>query len=780
MSTVILNAEESRKAYVERKNQVLELLNQTVHFYEQEDDQDKAAVFSKFSQELENGEFSIVVVGEFSAGKSTLLNALMGRRILPSFSNETTATVNFLRHVDKAEHGEAGRVYYHDGNQEVLEEASLDTIMKYVSTKGDDVAKKIDHLDLYLDSDFLKDGVTLVDSPGLNGVADGHREITEEQILKSHASIFLFNSDHPGSKTDFEFLNDLQSKVRTIIFVLNKIDAIKAEENETPETVIDTLKQTYKNKFPEATTVPEIWPIAAYPALVARNEDPLEYHDKVNRTEEERNKLEQNSRLKAFEDRLFSFLTCGEKTKQQLLAPVQRVSDLALETRKKYEEEINLLKNAVDTEEIDDQIIAIQESMEELEKKRTESKIEISSKIEEILRDIREETGSHLSRLQDRTIAKINEYDDLDELKNYQQSFEGMYIRKAKNIVSAQEENLKDRILYLIRMQFSAQASAIEEKIWNNNSDIKISISKHLDTEEEIAEVGLKGMDEKEKELEEKIKKLEKEAEKTEEDFYRGILAEGKIKEKKCELEKLRERKNQIEFRVLPEIDKHMEEVVDYKKRKGLGGFLLNRIGIQKKVVRHELVTDSTIHDKAKAERDEDIKKVKEDIEELQLKIKSKGEINLHLLEKRSVRKNSELSEARDRLKELTNNNREEMEKKNNKNIRNLKSKLEDYCDEINDEVETQIKKEFRRTKHDYIELVLDMVEANVKNVLKEKEMLLEKLKKQLNDSEENRKERIDELGQKIEKINVLLEAATDLESDLCNMPVDQIKQETL
>ena len=83
----IVTSEESRKAYAERKNQVLELLLTAKDYYSKEERNDRADVFDKLYNDLLNGEFSIVVVGEFSAGKSTLLNALMGKRILPSFSN---------------------------------------------------------------------------------------------------------------------------------------------------------------------------------------------------------------------------------------------------------------------------------------------------------------------------------------------------------------------------------------------------------------------------------------------------------------------------------------------------------------------------------------------------------------------------------------------------------------------------------------------------------------------------------------------------------------------
>ena len=66
---------------------------------------------------------------------------------------------------------------------------------------------------MYLDSDYLKDGVTLVDSPGLNGTREDLSTITEQQILKSHASIFVFDGSQPGSKTEFQILSELKSNI---------------------------------------------------------------------------------------------------------------------------------------------------------------------------------------------------------------------------------------------------------------------------------------------------------------------------------------------------------------------------------------------------------------------------------------------------------------------------------------------------------------------------------------------------------------------------------------
>ena len=212
------NAVQLRETHSKRIEDILNLLNDIAAWYQEDEDnntQVQSRAFMELAENVRTGEYSIVMVGEFSTGKSTILNALMGERLLPSFKSETTATVNFLRHTERAGQTEKGRVFYTDGSIQTLESADFDAVQQYVSTRGQDVANKVAHLDLYLDSAFLRDNVTLVDSPGLNGVAEGHKDITQEQILKSHACIFVFSSDHPGSKSDFEFLFNIKSMMHS-------------------------------------------------------------------------------------------------------------------------------------------------------------------------------------------------------------------------------------------------------------------------------------------------------------------------------------------------------------------------------------------------------------------------------------------------------------------------------------------------------------------------------------------------------------------------------------
>lgn len=277
--------------YEEKKVETNLLLNDILKFYNSNGYVAEATIIGDFIEMLNKEEFSIVIVGEFSVGKSTFLNALMGEKILPSYSDETTATVTFLRHVNKADNKQKGTVYYADGSNEDIDSIETDVISRYVSTRSDiPVAATVNHLDLFLNSSFLDGNITLVDTPGLNGTADGHREITEAQIMKSNVCLFMFSADRPGGKSEFEFLSQIKTKANKIIFVLNKIDQIKNNENESYEKVAENMLKNFGKIFPDASDIPEFWCVSSYQALAARSTTPVSYRGRSSSSFSEQDK----------------------------------------------------------------------------------------------------------------------------------------------------------------------------------------------------------------------------------------------------------------------------------------------------------------------------------------------------------------------------------------------------------------------------------------------------------------------------------------------------------
>ena len=777
-----LNAEESRREHNERKGEILSLLDKTIEFYEKEEEMEKNKnIFEKLKQDLENGEFSIVVVGEFSAGKSTLLNALMKKRILPSFTNETTATVNFLRHKEKSKGGEAGTVFYKDETTKNLDNDNLETIQRYVTTKGEEVVSTVEHLDLYLDSEFLKDGVTLVDSPGLNGIAEGHREITEQQILKSHASIFLFSCDHPGSKTDFEFLNELQKKVKTIIFVLNKIDSIKVHEGETVEGIIQTLKANYRKQFPEATTVPEIWPVAAYPALVARNKETLDYAGKKERSEHEKKELEKESRLVDFEDRLMNFLVHGEKTQQQLLAPVERVIAVNKEIRENFEKEVELLESKIDEKDLQEKIENLKDSIEERKKENLDKKGRITNDLNKSIEEVRNEFSAEFSKFSNKKLREIDEIDDLDEIKYYFENFEKEFMRKARDNFFNVEENLKDSIITLVQNEYITNLNSITEKLNDSDNTININLENHLNTDIGIFEVGLEGMIAKKNELEQQLQKLKKEEEEME---AKSIISQkNKLKKDKLEreLSNLRENVETVENRMLPSIREEYQTVRRKEKRGGIFGILGNIFLGEKDVMDSErVIFGEEEREEAKKDRDNKLKDLNSKIMQKEEEMNNISYEDPSYIQFKQTRKSAEISEIINKINEIEIENTKEIDKKYAKEIKKHKRKLRDYCDDISGELERKLKKELRNLKEIYTNIIIEIVEANISEDVKSKERYLENLIKDMNDSEENKNMKIEVLKQKIEDLNGIMAEAINLQSEIENIEIDVIRQEEL
>lgn len=762
------NSEIIRKSYIEKKEKILALLKKTELFYADNEDEGKVEVFQSLQKNLEDGEFSIVVVGEFSAGKSTLLNALMGQKILPSFSGETTATVNFLRHKDRATQGERGKIYYKDGQTRELQDVSLDIINKYVSTKGDDVAKTIEHLDLYLDSKFLEDGVTLVDSPGLNGIAEGHKEITEQQILKSNASIFVFNSDHPGSKTDFEFLYELQKKVKTIIFVLNKIDTIKEEEGNTVEVVVDSLKKNYKKQFPEAETIPEIWPVAAFPALMARSG--------------EGEGQEYDSRLQPFEERLLKFLTCGEKAHQQLVSPIERVLSVVKESKDIYEEDIEALNNKQDSVELENKIDELQEVIKGLVDEEKENKRDISRKVKAAFKNLNEGLIEEIEKEQEKKLRKIDRYDELEEIVRYLKSFEEEFLRSVKRIISSKEDDLQDHIRTIIEINYNEVAEAINERLMQSDAGINIDIKNHLDinVDAESYKVGLKEMGEKSRKLEQELRELEEKADEAEEDFIKARDNEKRKKELQEQLIALEKTQDTINRRIMPEVDRWEVTQADTEERGGiLGGFLDIVIG-EKKVNRQVMKEDRSNRDRAEKQREEELAKNKREFKKTEEMLAGYNEDSVDLKQKRFEKMKKQIAKKMEELEKNTKNDIEKIDASYKKQIQDCKYALRDFCDDVTDELKSIIKKETRKEQEVYVNIVMGVVEANLQNEIKQKEDRIRNLQKQMESSENDKKQQLEKLNEKILVMNDILSEGIDIQAELESEEIDTIAQQDL
>ena len=767
-----------RQEYNEKKERVLNLLELTKQYYDKYEKKHEVEVLNDIIKFINDGEFSIVVVGEFSAGKSTFLNALMGEKLLPSFTRETTATINYLRHKDRAENGEEGRVYFSDGSVEILDKVDLNTISKYVSTESNlDVARKVEHLDLFLDSKFLEGNITLVDSPGLNGVADGHRELTEAQIEKSSASIFMFKADQPGSDTDFKFIGEIKDKVNSIIFALNKIDEIKASEGETPQTVIDSLKKIYKDKFPKDIHIPEIWGISAYPALVARSNQVLDYHGRNDYSKEEKEILEEQSKMNEFEDRLWQFLTKGEKAKAMLLSPVNKIVKFLSDSRLKIEEEINLLNGKDDKNNIEEKILEIQTQINEINNNIDVMESDIEDRLDLLINELEESIGLKLEDIKEKQISKLYNWKDIDELL----SFESNIINDAKKSYKKVINKCEKEFINGVKEIISDNYTEVSKNINNSLKEVKFKVL--LETEYEYSELhfklGIKDYEKKIKDLEEKLNSKEQEIE----NIDKSILTARRLERQREDIRRqILNAENQKEnYMNIMGPSKERETVQEYEKksRGGIFGTAIDFIKGEKEV----LVT------KTKVINEDDIKEFKEykqkmvsnyekKIEDLNNKLNKLGEKNIH--DNSDEDKKQILAD----IKKIENSirvNQDEFKKnyiKQNKiALRKKKYELESYFDEINQEYSDKLYNELHDKKMILLDLIKSSISSKLNLKLKEKNDELILLQNKLNYSVKEKQDNLEKLNTMLEESENILMNAIELETELEQEPVDKIQE---
>lgn len=770
--------------YEERKNKILDLLQRSKEFYINLDKEHESNIFNDLLENLKNEEFSIVLVGEFSAGKSTFLNALMGEKILPSFTDETTATVNFLRHKDRSENGEEGRVYLNDGQVKVLDEVNFDVINKYVCTNSEiGVANTVDHLDLYLNSRFLEGNVTLVDSPGLNGTADGHREITEAQIEKSSASIFMFKADQPGSKTDFEFLRQLKNRVNTIIFVLNKIDDIKVSEGETPESVIQSLKNNYKKQFPEETTIPEIWGVSAYQALVARSDQKLDYRDRNDYSDEEKLILEEKSRMSHFEDRLWKFLTQGEKAKSILLSPVEKVISISKDLVDNSKNEIEVLASKDDSSEIEEKIVEVKNQIEVINESINNSTRDIKRKLVNLTSEIEESFGAKAESLKNIQIRKLENWADIEELLEFEKTLIDRTEREFNKIVKKCEKEFILGVNDIIEDNYREIVHDLNDSL--NDAKFSIAIdSKYNPTDSDI-KLGIEKYEEKIKELEDVLDKKRDELDKKEVSKLRLRALEREKENLVSSIENYKVMKQSYEDMTAQLPSREYRDYMKNEKvsRGGLFGIIGNALFGKKNIqtAASECINEDEINNFKKI-REERMSQYNTEINELKSKLDnvSKSCNGIEEVELATKKIKMEEKAIQDKIEAMQQEYKENYIKKNKSALLKRKGELESYFEEITEEYSDAINRELRSKRDIFVEMTKNIISNDLNSKLENKNNEYKLLKNKLKASQHEKEKYISELKETIENVNKLIEEAVYLQIDIESEEVNTIQEETI
>ncbi|NQS92307.1 MAG: dynamin family protein [Chloroflexi bacterium] len=253
--------------------------------------------------------FLLVVVGEFNAGKSAFINALLGGKILEEGVTPTTTKVHILRYGEKK----------------------------------DKVALSENVERLTLDAPYLKD-ISIVDTPGTNAIIREHEEITSLFVPRSDLILFVTSADRPYTESERVFLEQIQSWGKKVVLVINKIDILQ-----TPEALEEIEAFVGENAKKVLKISPVILPVSAQLALKSKQGEPNLWND---------------SRFEALENYILNTLDQKSRSKLKLLNPLGVAKRLTSQYGEFFEDRLELLKaDLVLIKDVEDQLVIFQKDM---------------------------------------------------------------------------------------------------------------------------------------------------------------------------------------------------------------------------------------------------------------------------------------------------------------------------------------------------------------------------------------------------------------------------------
>jgi small GTP-binding protein len=178
--------------------------------------------------------FLLVVVGEFNSGKSALINALLGTRILEEGVTPTTAEITLIE--------------YGNGLERHVRQANLHVLKAPV--------------------ELLRE-LHIVDTPGTNAIIREHEAITTDFIPRSDLVLFVTSADRPFTETERGFMEQIRAWGKKIVIIINKSDILETESQ------IDEVRSFVARSAQALLGFDsEIFPVSARLALRAKQGEP--------------------------------------------------------------------------------------------------------------------------------------------------------------------------------------------------------------------------------------------------------------------------------------------------------------------------------------------------------------------------------------------------------------------------------------------------------------------------------------------------------------------------
>ena len=317
---------------------------------------------------LKQSIFKVLFMGTFKNGKSTTLNALLGKLLLPEGATEKTAVIAQVVHgaddglvrVFKNGSPNPETVSYQAFEQQYQLTRNDKRLVDREGGSIDDRFSSIDYVLLKNPSELLKNGVQLIDSPGL-AATRSREKVTQNYFRQANAIVFLLDATHPFSAEERVFIAqhfvNVEPKPRNVFFPVNRINQVNGETGR--RDVISKTQRYFKNVF----TKNGVFDSDFYNKRVFFVDSLGRYNEKCDGTTSDEFGIKE---FRRFEKELEAFLVSDERTLAPYRTAAANLAAVYLEAQRQIEQHNQLMQKSLN--ELKNNQLESEKKLAELEK----------------------------------------------------------------------------------------------------------------------------------------------------------------------------------------------------------------------------------------------------------------------------------------------------------------------------------------------------------------------------------------------------------------------------
>lgn len=439
---------------------LVDKLNQLLGYCEEFSLSNSACSIKDTISKVSDEHFEVAIVGEFKRGKSTLINALLGQEILPADVLPATATLNRVTYNENP----YVQVEYKNGKSEKVSIEQLGNYVTKLTAEAEETAETVKEATVYYDTDFCKNHVDIIDTPGLND-DEQMTNVTLSILPTIDAAVFVISANSPFSQFEKDFLESkmLTSDVGRIIFIVNCFGTFSPADE---QRIVDTVRtritkyvmekakkvmgedskefEVYKRKI----GVPKVIGVYAKKALDAKQQ-----HDE---------KLLEESNFKEFENALETMLT-----KERGTITLQIMANKVINAGTEVLSSITLRQNALAMEydEFMEKYKSSTEEIEDLRRLKRQEFVKINNAANQVFENLMPILDNYWRTIEEAAMQVIDNFEmTQDDLKpNKLKTIHKKLNDKIKETIENKAQLICEQIQNEINIAISDEAQRLQD-----------------------------------------------------------------------------------------------------------------------------------------------------------------------------------------------------------------------------------------------------------------------------------------------------------------------------